>query len=116
LASWLFAWLQIIPEPPSAAHRIEEAVAIGLGSYLAWKYIAVTLLVLHLLNNYIYFGKHPFWNYVNATAHTVLKPLRAIPLCAGKVDFTPVVGIALVFLLAELVERGLATLYARLPL
>ena len=29
-----------------------------------------------------------------------------MPLRAGKVDFAPVVGIALVFLLAELAERG----------
>ena len=115
LASWLFAWLEIIPPPVSAAHRIEESVVIGLGSYLAWKFIAAALLVLHLLNTYIYFGRHPFWNYVNATAQTLLSPLRKIPLRAGKVDFAPVVGIAIVFLAAEFAERGLVWLYTRLP-
>ena len=43
-------------------------------------------------------------------------PLRAVPLRAGKADFAPIVGMALVFLLAELAERGLAALYLRLPL
>ena len=71
---------------------------------------------LHLLNSYIYFGKHPFWNYVTAEAQTLLRPLRAVPLRAGKADFAPVVGIVLVFLFAELAERGLAALYLRLPL
>jgi uncharacterized protein YggT (Ycf19 family) len=106
----------IVPGPVSAAHRIEESLVIGLGSYLSWKYIAGVLLALHLLNSYIYFGKHPFWSYVNAEARTLLWPLRAVPLCVGKVDFAPVAGIVLVFLFAELAERGLVALYLRLPL
>jgi hypothetical protein len=116
LVSWVLAWLAIVPPPVSAAHRIEESLIIGLGSYLAWKYAAGALLILHLLNSYIYFGKHSFWYYVTAEAQTLLRPLRAVPLRAGKADFAPVVGIVLVFLFAELAERGLAALYARLPL
>jgi uncharacterized protein YggT (Ycf19 family) len=115
LASWLLAGLEIIPKPASAAHRIEESLVIGLGSYLAWKAVAAALLGLHLLNTYIYFGKHPLWNYVNETAQTLLAPLRKIPLQAGRVDFAPVVGIAVVFLAAGLVESGLVWLYRRLP-
>jgi uncharacterized protein YggT (Ycf19 family) len=116
LASWLFAGLAIIPRPFSAAHRIEESIIIGLGSYLVWKSAAAALLMLHLLNTYIYFGRHPFWNYVNMTAQNLLVPLRKIPLRAGKVDFAPVVGIAIIFFAAELAERGLGSLYARLPI
>jgi len=115
LASWLLAWLQVIPEPVSPAHRIEESLVIGLSSYLTWKYLAGALLVLHLLNSYIYFGKHPFWGYVNAGAQTLLSPLRALPLRVGKADFAPVVGIVLVFLAAELAGRGLVLLYGKLP-
>ena len=116
LASWVLTWLGIVPHPVSAAHRIEEALVIGLGSYMSWKYIAGVLLALHLLNSYIYFGRHPFWGYVNAEARTLLWPLRAVPLRVGKVDFAPVAGIVLVFLFAELAERGLVALYLRLPL
>jgi uncharacterized protein YggT (Ycf19 family) len=115
LASWLLAWLQVIPPPVSPAHRIEESLVIGLGSFLAWKYLAGALLALHLLNSYIYFGKHPFWSYVNAEAQTLLSPLRRVPLQAGKADFAPVVGIVLVFLAAELAGRGLVSLYGKLP-
>ena len=115
LASWLLAWLQVIPPPVSPAHRIEESLVIGLGSYLTWKYLAGALLALHLLNSYIYFGKHQFWSYVNAEAQTLLSPLRAVPLRAGKVDFAPVVGMVVVFLAAELAGRGLVLLYGKLP-
>ncbi|MFZ1072327.1 MAG: hypothetical protein WAO21_02720 [Verrucomicrobiia bacterium] len=114
LASWLLEWCGIIPGPISMAHRIGQSLLIGMGSYLAWKYVVSGLLVLHLLNSYIYFGKHPFWNYVNATARTLLQPLERVPLRAGRVDFAPVVGIALVFLLAGLAERGLIFIYGRL--
>lgn len=143
VASWMLVASDIIPRPVSASHRIEESAVIGLGSYLSWKYIMGALLALHLLNVLIYFGKHPFWNYVNVTAQMLLKPLRSSllvlgraallllprssPLRAGKLNFSPalklalallldVAGIALVFLLAELAERGLTALYLRLPL
>jgi uncharacterized protein YggT (Ycf19 family) len=111
VASWLLGWLQVIPLPVSAIHRLAESLVIGLSSYLAWEFVAVALLVLHLLNSYIYFGRQPFWNYVNAEAQTLLSPLKKIPLRAGKADFAPVVGIALVFLLAGLAQRFLILLY-----
>jgi uncharacterized protein YggT (Ycf19 family) len=114
LASWPLVWLQIIPQPVSAAHRVEESLIIALGSYVVWKFIIGALLALHLLNTYVYFGKNPFWNYVNATAQNLLSPLKKIPLRVGNVDFAPVVGIALVFFIAEIAARGLARLYAQL--
>jgi hypothetical protein len=143
LLSWILAWLEVIPKPVSPGHRLEEALVIGLGSYLTWKYIAGTLLALHLLNSFIYFGKHPFWNYIDATGQTLMQPVRSAgtalaragfsflprtsPLRTGKVNLSPalkltlkllldVAGIGLVFLLAELAGRGLAGLYEKLPL
>jgi uncharacterized protein YggT (Ycf19 family) len=116
LASWLLVWLQIFPKPISATQRAAQSLLIGLSSYLVWKYVIGALLTLHLLNGYVYFGKHPLWDYVNATAQTLLKPLRGVPLRASKVDFAPVAGVALVFLLAGLAERGLIFIYGRMSL
>ncbi len=113
LTSWFFVWLQIIPPLASAAQRIEESLVIGLGSYLIWKFPATAILLLHLLNSYIYFGKHPFWNYVNVTAQKILQPLKKIPLQIGRVDFAPVLAIAIIFFAAEFIGRGLIWLYAR---
>jgi len=113
-ASWLLAWCGILPRPVSTAQRIEQSLLIGLGSYLVWKYVIGALLALHLLSSYVHLGRHPLWNYVNATARTLLRPFHRMPLRVGKVDLAPVVGIALVFLLAGLAERGLIFIYARL--
>jgi len=142
-ASWLLEWCGIMPGPVSTAQRIEQSLLIGLGSYLVWKFLIGALLTLHLLNGFIYFGKHPFWNYINATAQTLSQPVRSagsalmraglslLPRTsrwrAGKVNTSPawklartllldVAGIALAFLLAGLAERGLNYVYGRLPL
>ena len=116
LTSWPLTWLEIIPRPLSFLHRLEESLVIGLGSYLVWKILVLALLVLRLLNTYVYFGKHPFWNYVNTTALTLFAPLQKVPLRVGKVDLAPIVGMVLVFLAAEVLEHSLIWLYSRLPL
>lgn len=114
LALWPLAWLHIAPLPASMFHHLAAALLLGLESYLAWTFPAALLLLLHLANNYVYFGQHPFWNYVDATAQTLLAPLKTLPLRAGKVNLAPLAGLALVFLLAELAGRLLDFLYARL--
>ncbi len=123
--SWLLGWLQIFPPPASMGHRLEQSLVIALGSYLVWKFPAGVLLALHLLNSYIYFGKHPVWKYVEATSQMLLWPLKKIPLRIGRVDFAPVIGIAIVFLIAHFLEYGIKTrffniyglidLYQKLP-
>ena len=116
LAGWLLGWLQILPPPVSVAQRLEQALVIGLSGYLVWKFPVGALLVLHLLNSYVYFGRHPLWKYVAVTAQKILRPLDFLPLRVGKADFAPVVGLVLLFFTAEGVGRGLAWLYAKLPI
>jgi uncharacterized protein YggT (Ycf19 family) len=98
---------QIVPPATSWLHRSEQAVLLGAGVYLLWRFLVGAVLALYLLNSYVYLGSHPLWNYIDGVAHRLLAPLRRLPLRAAKVDFTPVVGIALVFLAAELLEHGL---------
>jgi uncharacterized protein YggT (Ycf19 family) len=112
--SWALVGMQIIPQPVSPAARIEEALIIAVQNYLIWKYPVAALLALHLLNNYIYFGRHPIWNYADVTANTLLRPfkvLKWLPLRIGKLDLTPVVGIAAVFFAAEFAARALRHLW-----
>ncbi|MHB8523598.1 MAG: hypothetical protein ACYDH9_22975 [Limisphaerales bacterium] len=108
--------LGIIPAPQSTAHLLQQAAVIGASTYLTWKYLIVALLGLHVLNSYVYLGNYPVWSYVNTTARHLLWPLTWLPLRLGRVDLAPVLGIALVWLLAEYGGRGLTQLYLRLPL
>jgi uncharacterized protein YggT (Ycf19 family) len=110
LASWLFAKL-----PPqlasSLAQKFQASIVIGLSSYLVWKFPACAILLLHLLSSYVYFGRHPLWNYVDQTAQKMLRPLKPIPLRVARVDFAPVLAIAIIFLVSEFAERALVWLY-----
>jgi uncharacterized protein YggT (Ycf19 family) len=111
--SWPLGWMQNLPA--AMPLRIEQSVVVGLAGYVIWKFPAGVLLTLHLLNSYIYFGRHPFWKYVNVTAQKMLSPLKRFPLRAGRVDFAPVLALVLLFLAAEGAGRGLNLLYTRLP-
>jgi uncharacterized protein YggT (Ycf19 family) len=116
LLSLLLARLGIIPAANSKAHRVEQALLVALSSYLSWRYLIGGLLALYLFGSYVYFGDQPFWSFIALTGRKLLAPLNRVPLRFGKVDFAPVVGIALVFSLGELAGRGLTALYERLPL
>lgn len=115
LLSLLLARLNIIPPAGSRTHRLEQALVVGLGSYLSWRYLIGGLLALHLVGSYVYLGNQPFWAFIAGTGRNLLAPLRWVPLRFGKVDFAPLVGMAVVFFAAELAERGLTALYERLP-
>lgn len=111
LASWIFEKLPPAL-PGTLAQKFQGAVVVGLSSYLVWKFPACIILSLHLLSSYIYFGRHPLWNYVSQTAQKLLQPLKSIPLRVARVDFAPVLAIAIIFFVSELAERGLIWLYA----
>jgi len=126
LVSWWLVRLEVLT-PLSMAGRFQQGLVLGINSYLLWQLPLVAILLLYLLNSYIYFGKHPFWKYISATAQTILRPLRKLPLQTGRVDFAPVVGIALIFVVAYFMTHdfviskrleipSLITLYQQLPL
>jgi hypothetical protein len=120
-AAWLavsplLSALDIIPAPRSAGHLLQQAAVIGLGSYFSWKYVVAGVLLLHIVNSYVYLGNDPFWSYLGPTAKTLSRPLGFLPLRAGKLDFAPVCLMIIVFFLCEAADRGLSRLYAQLPL
>lgn len=116
LMNWPLAQWAIVPHSTGAIHRLEQALVIGLGSYLAWKYLIIAVLTLHVINSYVYFGNHTFWNHLNGIARQLLVPLRRVPLRVVRVDFAPVLVLVLVFVLSRLIEDGLTALYAKLPI
>jgi uncharacterized protein YggT (Ycf19 family) len=97
----LLTALAVVAPPRSNQQLLEQGALIGLETYLSWKYLILAVLLGHIVNSYIYLGKHPIWNYVDATARHLLVPLRWLPLRIGKLDLLPVVAAVLVFCLAE---------------
>jgi len=108
--------LGMVAPSRSSLQVLEQAVVFGVGIFAAWKYLIVGMLFLHVLNSYLYLGNSFVWKSINGTAAGFLKPLRWLPLRLGRIDFAPLVGMALTMLGIELAERGLTRLFARLPL
>ena len=107
----LLGWWGILPSAVTVGAAVKQGLLIGLGALLVWKHVIATFLLLYFLNSYVYFGGNPLWNFVNLTTRRLLAPLRWLPLRFGRMDLAPVVGIVLVFLLAELAGYWLPKIY-----
>jgi len=99
----LLATIDLVPSVPDAEAIWGEALAFALAALLSWKWLFIGLLVLHLLNIYVYLGTHPVWAYISQTARTVLAPFSFLSF--PKLDLAPILGIALVFSLADILIR-----------
>lgn len=107
LGSWLLTSTEILPPVSGTWARIEQAALVGLGSYLAWKYLIIGTLGLYFVSSYVYFGKQPLWQHLDVIARLLLTPLRPLPLRFGKMDFAPIVGAGIILLTAQVIEQGI---------
>jgi len=103
----LLARMGIIPSAPSWERVVQQALVLGLSAYAGWKLAIGAILALRFLNTYVYLGPHPIWSFVDQTGKTLLRPLAPLRLQFRKMDFAPVVAIALTCLLATFLEEGL---------
>jgi uncharacterized protein YggT (Ycf19 family) len=110
VAAWpglhaLLTHVGITSRLPTFGRLILQGTLVGLGTYLSLKYLITAVLLADLLARYVYFGRGPIWDFVSTTAQRLLAPLRRLPLRAGKMDFAPVVGVALTLLLMHWLPR-----------
>jgi uncharacterized protein YggT (Ycf19 family) len=116
LLSLLFVKMNLLPEPESWLHRLEQGLLVGLGACLSWSHLLAGILLLYLVHSYVHLGEHPLWSYINSVARTFLALFKWLPLQLGKVDFAPVVALGLVYLIARGGEELLVLVYQQLPL
>ncbi|HKI68676.1 MAG TPA: hypothetical protein VKA67_03750, partial [Verrucomicrobiae bacterium] len=76
--SLLLAHMGLVPTGIPLVAQLGQGALIGLSAYLTWQFLIATVLVLHLVNSYIYLGNHPLWNFINLTARQTLRPLRKL--------------------------------------
>jgi hypothetical protein len=96
----LFAAIDLIPSVPESEAIWGQSFAFALAPLLAWKWVILVILVLHLVNLYVYLGTHPVWPYISVTARKILVPLSFLSF--SKMDLAPVVGMAILLLASEL--------------
>ena len=78
-----------------ATDRLRQIFGLIALDLRATVHLIMILLALHLLNSYVYFGEQMFWKTVNESGKRLLVPLRILPWESGKVDFAPVVALAI---------------------
>ncbi len=111
----LLVRLGIVPPAVSTWHTVQQGLVMGLATFPAWKYLLLAILLMYLVNNYVFLGNSPVWLFVQATGQNLLAVVRWLPLRLGRVDFTPLLGIILVILATDFGTRWLTELYRRLP-
>ena len=112
----LLTTVGLLPAATSFKLVLEQGLVLGLASFLAWKYLILGILVVHLLNSYIHLGRSPFLDLASDTARHLLTLLAWLPLRWARIDFAPVVLGVLVWLAAWGYELGLVALFRKLPL
>ncbi len=112
----LLSQLGLLPSAASIALILEQGLVLGLALFLAWKYLILGILLVHLLNSYVYLGRSPFLDLASDTARHLLAVIAWLPLRWGRIDFAPVVLGVLVWLAAWGFESGLVALFRELPL
>jgi hypothetical protein len=95
----LLAQLEITSRVRSNAHLVEQGLLIGFALYFTLQYPLPVFLLLHLFASYIYFGRNPLWDFIEATARNLLVPLRWLPLRIALLDFAPLAGVLLILFL-----------------
>jgi uncharacterized protein YggT (Ycf19 family) len=110
----LFANLGLVPAARSFWQMLWQGSVLALATVLAWKYLLLGVLGLHFLTSYVHLGDSPFWQFVSATGSNLLKPLRIVPLRAGKIDLAPIAALAVVWFGMLYAEAGLTRLFEKL--
>jgi len=108
---WPLRMMAIAPAPASTAALLEQSILVGLGVWVSIRWLLGGLLLLRLINTYVYLGSNPFWDFVHQIGGIPLLPFRRLPLQIGKLDLSPLLAAAVVFLAAAGVERALVAAY-----
>jgi hypothetical protein len=110
----LFVKLGILPANRNAAQAWQVAGVLALCVIIAWKYVLILFLALHLLNTYVYLGNSSFWQFVTLTGSRLSWPIRWLRF--GKIELAPPLLIILILLGSHFASGAVVQLYRRLPL
>lgn len=111
----LLRHLGITPADHLHLRTAMEGWLLGLSALLTWRYLIFSVLILYFANTYVYFGRSPLWHFIQVTGQNLTRPLRALPLQVGKLDFRPLLMLGLVGGVAFGCRLALEQIYFRLP-
>ncbi len=94
----------LMPPVRDVGHLAQQALVVGLGAWIPWRWLLGGIYLLYLVNNYVYLGRHPFWEFIQHTGARLTRPFRWLRV--GQVELGPVAGLAGVWILSSILGTG----------
>lgn len=106
--------LGLAPALGSSRELWSKSGLLGIAAYLPWRNVIAALLVLHLVTTHVYLGSAPVLSSFAHATRKLLHPIRRWNLRLGRMDLSPVLLLALVFLAGEALSVFLVRWYSNL--
>jgi hypothetical protein len=104
-------YLGVVSRPRAQVYLLGQGLLVSSGLVFTLKYLLPPFLFLHLIASYVYLGSNPLWDFISNTAVNLLTPLKWLHF--AKLDFAPVAGVALLFLLLHWLPNLILTFLAQ---
>ena len=109
----LLVQFEITGRIQSNARLAEQGILIASALWLSLQYLLPVFLLLHLVVSYVYLGSNTPFEFIGATARNLLAPLRWLPLRIARFDFSPLLGVVLIFALLHWLPKLILAELAR---
>ena len=110
---WFAAQYRMMPALRDGSHLVQQGVLMGLSHFCVLRWLLVGVLLLHLLNLYVYLGSHPFWDFIQQTGDRLSKPFSFARL--GQLDLSPIPATLVLWCGMNLLGFGFPWLKSALP-
>lgn len=107
---WVAARLGLVPALHGSHHLFQQAVVVGFGAVLVWKWPLTIVLGLYFVNSYVFFGASPVWDFIQQTGARLCRPLAFLRF--GRLNLSPLVLLVAIWGVAGALGSGLPWLKA----
>jgi uncharacterized protein YggT (Ycf19 family) len=97
----LLGYTRIVAPSRSSLYVLAQGFLLGTGLIVTLKYLLPIFLCIHLVVSYVYLGNNPLWDFASLTTRNLLRPLDKLPLRVARLDFSPVIGVVILFILLD---------------
>jgi uncharacterized protein YggT (Ycf19 family) len=115
IGSPLLIRMELLSPPAALGIRLQQGLLLGAAACLTWVYPIAGLLAGYFFYNHVFVGHSSLWSFVGVTGRNLLRPLRWLPLVAGRLDFAPLLALALVVAAGHYALLGLTRWFEHPP-
>jgi hypothetical protein len=110
---WLAAGQGMVPPLRSGQHLLQQSVLVVVGQLCVLRWWFAAILLLHLLNLYVYVGNHVFWDFIQNTGSHLCRPFSFFRI--GQADLSPIPTVLVCWTIPTMAAAGMPWLKPWLP-